>query len=432
MQKLKFQRELSEEELERLVEYTRRKEREPPLAFVGRDDIRSEIIGQVDDRLKATDTVSRTFVIKGAPGCGKTSLLSQFKLDIAHKENAYAVPIKTSELNEPALFLESFVSELVKGYERKAFSSKETTNKTTGEALFIKQEREWKAAMPSLVERLERKSSSIWKVLKELLNLKNNPVFLLLVDEAQRTRPLQGTSENTIATELHLGETDGIKIIPVFAGLSDTPKVLGRVGVSLRSEVTTLGALTEHETELVVWKTIAELKVIDLFRDNDFKTIMEQCTIASEQWPRHLDQYLKTLVKAIVAGSSDSEIDLDRVISKGHENRMAYYDVQLSRLKTGRLVATLVWIAKQHEVNAPILSEDVLQAIEDDPWIEESPNMVLNHLLHHGILEDLPFTVQDMKFSIPSLHTYLANDCDRERVLAEMDRLFQERLNERK
>ncbi|MCY4655207.1 MAG: ATP-binding protein, partial [Gammaproteobacteria bacterium] len=322
MQKLKFQRELSEEELERLVEYTKRKEREPPLAFVGRDDTREEIIGQVEDRLKATDTVSRTFVIKGAPGCGKTSLLSQFKHDIANMENAYVVPIKPSELNEPALFLESFVSELVKGCERKAFTSKETTNKTTGEALFVKQEREWKAAMPSHVERLERKSSSIWKVLNGLLNLKNNPVFLLLVDEAQRTQPLQGTSENTIATELHLGETDGIKIIPVFAGLSDTLGNLAEVGVSVRSEVITLGALSEREAELVVWHTMDKLKIVDLFSNNDIKKIMQQCSIASEQWPRHLDQYLSALIKSIVANAKELEIDLDRVVTIGHGNRI--------------------------------------------------------------------------------------------------------------
>ena len=432
MQILKFRRKLSDKEIARLEKYQRRKEREPPLAFEGRVDILNEILGQVEDRLDATDTVSRTFVIQGPPGCGKTSLLAELASKIDQYAHARVVSIETTEMNTPALFVERFVDGLVKRYDKKAFRSSAKTNKTTANATVFKRETEWKSTLPSVIDLVASRKLTIWKALNELLNLKDNPVFLLLVDEVQSLSPFQGSDTNAIAKEVHLGTTGGIKIIPVFAGLSDCQNVLKEVGVSLRTHVESLGGLSEPEAESVVWNTMKGLGVEDLFNRTDVMKIMEQCSFASEQWPRHLDQYLKALTLEISACKDAFEIDLDKVIQSGHENRMNHYDDQLSSLKGDDLVETLIGIAQQYPLNTPIYRREVRTFLDDDPFVEDDSKNVLFRLLHHGVLEDVKGTASQMRFSIPSLHTYLANECNHEKVLSVMNQTMQERLNESK
>ena len=137
-----------------------------------------------------------------------------------------------------------------------------------------------------------------WESLKNLFPKQNwkRPVILML-DEVQSLSRWSGPSE---ISNLHQG-IHGLPIIPVFAGLSDSFDVLRMHDISRmsRRRRVTLGALEQTEAKKVVTMML-DAFCIEGSNHNDWarRIAMESCG-----WPQHLHVGLQALAKFVISNN---------------------------------------------------------------------------------------------------------------------------------
>lgn len=177
------------------------------------------------------------------------------------------------------------------------------------------------------LEQQIQSAGSLWKpVIDNIPVDKDETVFIFLIDEAQNIRGVDNEDgKNHIVMNLHNGfdTTRGLKIVPVFVGLSDTKSVLKKRGVSslLRSSSFPLGSLTQDESEELVsgWMCHEPFGFKNLFSSDDISRVSKMIAVASEGWPRHANTYLSELARSVLEyGAGDSlMLDLDEVFNWG-------------------------------------------------------------------------------------------------------------------
>jgi len=417
-----FQKNVFKEQQQRLWSYvTRDEERNFPLAFEGRIELRQEIKDRVTELESSNKPASCTYVVQGAPGAGKTSLLKQLELDLSGKKNVSIVKLSPAELTNTSTVLGKFLDGQPVNINRlrNAYNYKRDAQfgANTG---FFKLVGGLNVQIPSLDQRVLTHPTEIWRILDSLLDATRRSTFVMLVDEAQRVADDKNMDCAATITAIHDGDTESVKIVPVFAGLSDASVALGSVGItrSARKDRVIRG-LSKEEASSVVKKTLSTLRIGDVFSSEDNENIAQQLAYISDGWPRHLHQYQHALVAEIYRKQQNSDpcIDLDHVLEEGHENRVSYYDDRLKRSNQGYLEPQLSELAKEFSAEQMIEEEIILDKLEENPRLEqysEKTKAVLDTFVHNGIFE-VPQSGR-YRFSIPSLHGFLSLDRDFERV----------------
>ena len=393
----------------------------PPI-FVGREEIIRKIEDDVAECRSNTDeTACFTRVIHGAPGAGKTSLLTEIRHRLSGEKGSVGpltvVPLARDKLSEKP----SVAVEFINAYRGSPLNIRKNGISTTTFKFGFKgtggEHRSGTAA--NTIEEQMQSFGGLWStILKNTSVDREENVFLLLVDESQNTMGdksnLSGT--NSIVTNLHAGflETNGLKIVPVFAGLSDTESVLADRGISRlpRSSSIHLGALTQDETEELVskWMRHDEFGFEDLFSDADIRRVSQMIAVASEGWPRHANGYLAELARSVLEHGDGDEltIDLNEVFERGHDDRLAYYQKRLTTAKLGGY-ARAIRDAAQRSTNGIVELATLHTIAEEIYQIPRSELFALHDTaLHAGVLE--PATDGDeerFKFPIPSFFTYM-------------------------
>ena len=426
-----FQDRLSDEELAALKPYLQKSERGQPIAFEGRLDVRNfveERIVQVRSGYAPEDC--NTVIVEGAPGAGKSSLLRQIKQDtVDNVVNRDVIPLlfEVESLNNPVIFLQKLLSHQATDFDALSASYAKVDNNKVNLKLF-----EFGGGIshyfPSLADRIRNSPEEIWNAVRASLKGKIDPIFLLLIDEAQRIEPNKG-DKNTLATNMH-GATDiaGLKIIPVFAGLSDTGDRLEDIGITRSAGTDFKLRLLEPEEGLHVCRTTFSFLGIDkLFKSKDLEIASRRIYNASDGWPRHLHYYLRYFVNEVLENhkSGGNGVDLNHVLDLGHDNRIAYYQKRFQRVEYKWFGDLLNDVAKLDIEQCPITRDTFYKALRNENYNRESIDIFVKHYIHKGILD---YNLDgSYEFPIPSLQTFLANDRD---VVATKEEL-QDRLSVR-
>lgn len=312
-----------------------RSERQGALVFRGRESILSKMRNAAADLHEDRSSRGYLKIIHGAPGAGKTSLLLHLEEDL-NSDVVTTVMVESDRLKKPMELMEKLVSALGGSTEDLISSIRTKSGGRIGVAgTGLAGERE---AQQQSVWELVNQHDSFWGLLVENVDIDPDHVLVLLIDETQQQRGQLTDFFQTTVRKLDSGDTGGIKILPIFAGLSDTADTLVDCKVTrMADRPIQLGSLTQQESESVVIDTLhlEETGFPGLFEEKHIQKIARELAVASEGWPRHLHAYIRafaTVCAESMHHKRRSKLNLAKVLDLGHDDRHWYYTNRLNRI----------------------------------------------------------------------------------------------------
>ena len=405
---------------------------------MGREEIFQRLAKDVEEcRSNTRGSTSFTRVIHGAPGVGKTSLLVELKerlgSGIGGSKRIHDAVVVVS-ISGGMFFREAFVANrIIEACTGKDFDvqieKSSSTSAQAGAAGFGASH--GRTTKKRALEQQIQSAGELWKSVIDNTSInKDETVFLLLIDEAQSIRGVASESgENHIVMNLHEGAdaVRGLKIVPVFTGLTDTVSVLADRGVSRlsRDSVIRLGSLSEEETEELVnrWMQHEAFGFENLFSDTDIARVSKMIAVSSEGWPRHVNGYLSELARSVLEQgvSNELKIDLDDVLDRGHDDRLTYYQQRLRIANLGRYAGAIRDATQQSEDG--VINLDTLDMLVDEkyPSVRLDAEALCSKAIRSGILEYASDDdAERFKFPTASFFTYMHLGRDATKFKAKM------------
>ena len=426
----------SDEQLENLREFTISGERMDPIAFVGRDDILHHIASLIQIKRQNASLKSITQVIQGAPGAGKTSLLNELERN-NRGDHVTVVRLDGEDLSKPLLVAVQFMVS-IGGNTADIGEARTQTRRTTGNIKIAQRQVGIETRSASALERIEH-GASVWHTLEQMLEVDANHVILLLVDEAQRVGKTDDKDINETVTSLHTGgyATAHLRILPVFAGLSDTSERLTKVGLTRASSSPHhLGSLSLDEAQEAAEGFMMDerLGIRDVFSHSIQTEIARTFAVASEGWPRHLHNYLTGFAVHLVEEFGRPQpiggVSIDAALTYGHEQRCKYYDDRLQSAELGAVEDALIALTRKDPSPTTLNGDDISRYVaEKHPVEADSVPEKIALAIHAGVLERrADLGRREYAYPIPSFGTFMANECNRERTLTVMQASLESRL----
>lgn len=413
------------ERMDELVGFISSSNREYPVVFAGREKLIGRIATQVEKIRSTIRPKGFSELIQGAPGAGKSSLLKHLALQA--DENTDYIEVSVDTLANPAGLLGHVIEQST--LEPKANFTTARSKSKGAKAGFqgTGAHTAYAASEPALIDQLNKGLTvlDVWKYAFEEIPEKH--VFVLLVDETQR---LKGNkSEDLVRLLQDSGTTP--RILPIYAGLGNTKRVLDDIDLSRIENVHNLSALSINDAEKVVRETLdsPSLGLTNTLSRSDLRTISHEFARASDGWPSHLHVYMREFLTKLHdqytdIGDTGGVIDLDTVLEEGNKARIRYYDDRLSHVDSAncdRIIPALT------EIVATDLDRDVLSLneIRDAMERQSGGNLEtrdvrreIDAAIRAGVLE--VGGRNSFRFPIPSISSYIKLDCDEDRMLDEM------------
>ena len=265
-----------------------------------------------------------TFLIQGAPGAGKTSLLDQCA-ELASNKGWHVAKIKTGALWDKGKMLRSLGLGKMVGVDSVSLSFVEIFQTAIS---FSEPARSTSSL--NVVEKRKRKP------------------LLLLLDEAQRLSKAGGLSQiqfdeaGDLLEAIHNGELNK-PVILLVAGLGRTKTAFGSLGVSRFKGgcFVELGALGKESERAV----IRDWLIKGGGAKGDPNTWINAIAQKTQGWPQHITAYGDAASKQIQKDRGDmTPAGLDVVYRLGMERREAYYNQRAEEIsrKERRSLARLI------------------------------------------------------------------------------------------
>ncbi len=322
-----------------LRKFARKSDRQDPPTFAGRCGLIKKFIEDLQDRSedwiegKSDAWKGATWLFQGAPGAGKTALLSHLKkLMINGEPVRLCLPEKTA-LNDPNQLKKEIAGAFsLSGFLKKDWLKRMEAGKNAGGNLNV--------GIPSMAQiggglsgSSGKAPMSAWRdLVKDAQNKPEKyPPVLLMVDEAQT---IDDEAKHPLLW-LHEG-THGLPIIPMFGGLAWTEGQFYDLGISRTSlrRVHTLEALSEAECREVAQAFFDTYRVVGSEQEQEewAKMIAREC----RGWPQHLHAGLQGLAETLAeAGGVLEEADRPTALKGGADRRQEYYEARISSFESG-------------------------------------------------------------------------------------------------
>ncbi len=333
------------EEKERgLTEFSKRSDKEYALYFVGRRDVISGIEDTVDQmrRLMAGRAASnlvgcglnlsdqRTWLVQGAPGAGKTALLSHLRqIWERRKDGPVSVSLDPLDLED-----ESELTHVIANRIRSdggEILKRVRTRELAGGLNF------WGGGFDFRTAETERQGALTLRDLWRLYDRRLSDVIrdhlpkkirsgvsalrpvVLMVDEVQKLGP----EGEKLLLRIHLGR-HGLPIVAVLAGLAWSQTRLAEAGISRLSQghVRTLRTLAGAEAAEAVRLLLEKYEI----EGSGDAAIAGKIAAWSNGWPQHLHNYMRVLATELRDGKGDlAAVDENRLRAEGNRMRKDYY-----------------------------------------------------------------------------------------------------------
>ena len=400
-------------DLDGLEDYTARDDRRPALFFVGRDREIRTVERLCARALRAIRTGERfegaTRLFQGAPGAGKSSLLSELErrwtAGDAPADAPRPLPISWSMLESEEETSRAILQAVEPALEAETHHTR-TRNVSA------------RAGMP-VPGGEARKGSSIapaplnfHQLARALRTASWNRPLCLMVDEIQNVKP----EAKNVLNQLHLGE-HGLPIVPVFAGLGDShDRLSGCGGLSRFSldAIHDIGRLEPEEAGDSVLAMLAAFHVDTTHpRADGWAARLAQ---ESEGWPQHLHNGMRALAEGLVdAGGRLAGVDAGFILRREAEFRRISYrrrvspEMEEARCLTGAVMRDVTGGAERAAVLGSI-DRHSTRTEEGEPRLWRLPESMtarafLDHLVHRGALQRSPDDL--FRCPIPSFRDYL-------------------------
>ncbi len=392
---------------ERVRDFLRLDEGDPPPVFVGRDDILSDILDTAKDKAGRPKV---TRIVQGAPGAGKTSILHEMQTRWTGEDGTpRVVTLSSTDLfDNMSGVTASVIAAGTMSKESWRTSLLDWTGKLSGIGAFgFSISRQVTERPESLAAELARHVGTRWP----------NPV-IVAVDESQRFAGHPTTPESRFLQTIHDG-SKGLPLMLVLAGLSDTASNAVRMGLTRSVKIHGVGRLEPMDSR-VFMERLCEYFGLDASRH--IRRLHDLADIC-DCWPRHLHHAASALAsEALRTKGEMARFDWSRVEAETLDSRQFHYESQRSpqmQEASALLAAVMEDIPEVHSVakgkDGKVTRADVLNCIErhdrpGGPVESRLPDGMtsrdfLNHLIHRGVLfSDAGGFIHS---PIPSFRSYL-------------------------
>ena len=419
--KLSYTGKLSEAQRRAISTYVTIADRGDPLVFRGREETLQKIRNQVEYPAGEAGG-SLTHLITGVPGVGKSALLSEIAK--RERDTANVAIIDGLNLREKRGFIN--VCAKVLGVEVDHEDLENATKKTLkGAELYAHYKHE------STLEKTPSIETELghWEILAKLLKKSTQPL-ILCIDEIQNTPDTPFA--RSVINQLHISQTDELSVIPVFSGLLNSLEVLAERGVSRVGENRLqLRALSRADSRAIVQQTLSHadfgLNGANGFSVSDLSMLGELLSQTSENWPRHLNSYIKGVLSCILKDQSKSsptqKIDLSQALEIGHESRVDYYESMFDAIvgiEGEELARQLASIFESEPILTRTDFQEKAASISVEFKDKSTFTSAFKECLRKGFIENVKGIRESYGIPIPSLSTYLRNGMNQYTTLQEL------------
>ena len=387
--------------------------RSNPPVFVGREDEIAKVLRTAANQ-PSEGPQSATILVQGAPGAGKTALLSEIERRLKKEGGAGVVHCRSVKSAGPDRVYGALAA-LLAGGPSPVSPQRSVAWKAKVGTGFLSMERTKTSDLSGrsfscAADIADSVGAGGWRPMRRAV---------VLVDEVQQVG--KGTDAANLFMDLHT--QSGLPALMVLAGLPNSEAELSDAGLSRLENKIHLGGLTQDETVKCATLTLEYL--LDLGVRGETSEVNRWGSAlaeASDCWPRHLQTYLQAAYQALLDAPDHPDLavaDLDAALQQGGVMRKRYYSARMATAKTHpRIIAALhsrmsaPGAAPLAEYSARKVIFDAVESLdppEQDEWAstypKEGSKLCLNSLLRSGVvsMDADGFCVSP----IPSLSQYI-------------------------
>ncbi len=412
----------------------KRRNREDPYAFVGRDTELSFLIDNASN-IPPDGGPGGTVVIVGAPGAGKTALMNEAIARLCAKGQppTSVIPVDVTE-GDPFAERLKFFRKLAQALIDHADPAKPEQTAA--------QHSEMSGGLPGVAggkvsQSITQSSLSNVTSFAEIADLApktrdGTPKFkpfkrvVLTVDEVQNVKPATWVAD--VLSAAHIQKA--IPVTVMCAGLADSLLTLGKAGISRLADRRTLrlSNLSQQEAQQAVKQAITPWRDLGLEIDHDaLLTGAARVAKASDGWPAHLHTYLTEVFHQLAAmpKPSTAQLDWDAIMETVNARRISYYAERVAASQTPPpiLHAAVSTTNQNQHVSKYTVMQAIDAAVESlwqngntlavDMWRETFDGSVMKcyrQMLHAGIITEDSFECCEVP--IPTLATFIARNAN--------------------
>ncbi len=398
-----------------LREFTAAGEGSPPPVFVGREDIISDILAAAERAWRPGrgrhGEPKMTRIVQGAPGSGKSSVLSELEARLAGMESDASPRLLT--VSSTRLATEAGVADVLAAVAAAARTEK-TGWPTIGRDVFARIRRDVDGISIAGTGMTFRESGipDLSALEMALAGREWRGPVILAVDEAQRLSPDMHASAGLLFCGIH-DSASGLPLTLVLAGLGDTPEMAGRMGLTRGLTLHPVGGLSGAETEELMRGFCARFGIESAGAEDRLAALAAPC----EGWPRHLHFALQAFgAAALEAGGAAARIGWDGVFAAAADSRRAYYRAQRDAAmeRSGNLVGAVMFELDRNMSGAEIIGLIERRASEsrtEAGWSlppGAGADSFFEHLVHQGALQK--DETGSYNCPIPSFRSFLIDE----------------------
>ncbi len=420
---------LTEEQRSRLLDFIRDPPSAPPPVFVGRGDILHDIEATAASvfapgKAGIHGKQKATRIIQGAPGAGKSSILTELDRRSATRRKSVPEIHNVLILNRETLDDMEYVMRRIgaaaclssRRYRRALLgvamkagaSAAQSATDITGlrEVLdfFVRGFGGTPKTLSSLTERLPGRD---WA-----------STLVVAIDEAQNLPPDRQCPQAGFLQTLH-SAGHGLPILPVLAGLGDTREVVQAAGLSRLEFNHEVDCFTPEERGEYLWRLRVEFGFLSGEGDATVRENLRRLMEDTEGWPRHMHHAFQALGDcARLAGWDLSRVDWNAVHEGAERRRKDYYRSQQSpEMKSSVCLTGAVLDGLEEGMNRDDVEELIEDSIRNEIRWRLPKGLDVDdfrrHLVHKGALQQ---RLDDTYYCpIPSFRRFLTDEGRRKR-----------------
>ncbi len=429
-----------------LEQFSERDDKDEALFFVGREEIIAGIektIASIRAKINDGDpnrplspgrllASQKTWLIQGAPGAGKTALLTHLQCRWqAQDEGPVALHIFCNDLKNEDNVTRKIADCLVPDHGVEMLTNVRTVEKRLEFEKIIR--------AGGAVSDAEQSTKLVLEDLAKLYVPRAETGFRKLLDKFSPTRPavrpivvmideVQFFEKEDIPLlrKLHTGE-HGLPLVAVLAGLAYSRSMLAKARISRfarsgrLSHVQTLGRLKAGEAADAVRALLDCYEI----RGRHGSALPDRIDEWSNGWPQHLHHYLAALAGELSANGRDlAEVSESTIRSIGDENRIDYYRARLQDAKIAQSRALLAELAQVIGPDGCRLV-DLKDMLVDRVWVkgrgsstmpeDMTADEFIDELIQYGVVH---IVEDEITIPIPSFRQYLIDRYEMDKGVA--------------
>ncbi|MCY4288786.1 MAG: ATP-binding protein [Aestuariivita sp.] len=391
----------------RLQDFVDDGEKMPPPVFVGRVDILQHVLTKIRRTgEKMEGLAGNTTIIQGAPGAGKSSILSELERRAPSDINARVVKVSNTDLEKNLPNVARAIA-FAGACEREQWFDLWTR---IGASWIQRLPQMPNLQIPSyadLTELQRTRPRSVWKA----------PV-IVAVDEVQRFARNKCAPYAQFMQQIHDASTT-LPVTLVLAGLGDTQSVIRDLGLTHGLRPFSVGGFDAKERDELTDKWCAHFGIVIRAQRSRIDNLMSR----TDGWPRHLHWAQQAMAESLltegVDGDADRIPDWEAVQSRADGLREGYYQTQYSEAMryspklTGRILYDVGFAERKGTpLDSAVLRKKLTSYCKKDKGGDfeippgHTPAEFVTHLVHCGALQE---TVDGMGLTcpIPSFQSYI-------------------------